>query len=295
MAITGYFSKNLSYVRALSWIVGSALVFSFLGHKVIDYAFVKKKKASKEQVISYIIQTGPQKEVLISDYLTQLLGLSLDKPTLFSSFNQEEAKAALMKSPLLSEVSIKKIKPNMVYVDYTVRKPLVWSFDFFNAALDREGVIIPMHPFFSPKKMPEIYFGEKGLKESGDLAFGSNVKGYYVDLAFSVLELLLDKGKDLFFVKRIDVSEALASSLGRREIVVIIENELYQKPQGAPVVSCHFLRLTPKQYSQEIGNYLKLREHLLESETQEEGLSPIKSKIIDLRLPQFAFIEASPG
>ncbi len=295
MAVTGYFSKHLSYVRALSWIVGSALVFSFLGHKVIEYAFVKKKKESKKQIISYIIQTGPQKEVLISDYLTQLLGLSLDKPTLFSFFNPEEAKVVLMKSPLLSEVIVKKIKPNMVYIDYTVRKPLVWALDFFNAALDREGVVIPMHPFFSPKKMPEIYFGEKGLKESGEVALGSNVKGHYVDLAFSVLELLLDKGKDLFFVKRIDVSEALAPSLGRREIIVIIENELYQKPQEAPLVSSHFLRLTPKQYSQEISNYLKLREHLLESEKQEEGLSPTKSKIIDLRLPQLAFIDASPG
>ena len=295
MAVTGYFSKNLSYVRAFSWIVGSALVFSFLAHKVIDYTFVKKRKTSQRQTVSYIIQTGPQKEALISDYLAQLLDLSLDKPVLFSSFNLEEAKAKLIRSPILGEVCVKKIKPNMVYVDYTVRKPILWSIDFFNAALDKEGVVIPMHPFFSPKKMPEVYFGEKGLKESGEIAFGSNVKGSYVDLAFSVLELLLDKGKDLFFVKRVDVSEALAPSLGKREIIVIIENEIYQRPQDSPLLSSHFLRLTPKQYPQEIANYLKLREHLLESEKQEEGFSPSKNKIIDLRLPQLAFIDASPG
>ncbi len=295
MAVTGYLSKNISSARAFSWIVGSALVFSFLAHKVIDYTFVKKRKASQRQTVAYIIQTGPQKEALISDYLAQLLDLSLDKPVLFSSFNLEEAKAKLLRSPILGEVQVKKIKPNMVYIDYTVRKPILWSIDFFNAALDRESVIIPMHPFFSPKKMPEVYFGEKGLKESGEIAFGSSVKGSYVDLAFSVLELLLEKGKDLFFVKRIDVSESLAPSLGKREIIVIIENEIYQKSQDAPLLSSHFLRLTPKQYPQEIANYLKLREHLLESEKQEEGFSSSKNKIIDLRLPQLAFIDSSPG
>lgn len=295
MEVTSYLSKKISYTRAFSWIIASAVVFSFLSHKVIDYTFVKKRKASLRQIVSYIIQTGPQKEVVVSDYLAQLLDLSLDKPVLFSTFDLEEAKAKLMRSPILGEVQVKKIKPNMVYVDYTVRKPIALSIDFFNAALDRGGVIIPMHPFFSPKKMPEIYIGEKGLQESEDLKFGSTLKGCYIDLAFSVLEVLLDKGKDLFFVKRVDVSESLASSLGKREIIVIIENEVYQQSQEAPLLSSHFLRLTPRHYSQEIANYLKLREHLLEAEKHEPRNSSFKNKIIDLRLPQLAFIDSTPG
>jgi hypothetical protein len=270
-------------------------VFSFLSYKVIDYTFIKKRKTTLKQMVSYIVQTGPQKEVLISDYLAQMLDLSLDKPLLFTIFNPEDAKLKLQRSPILSEVIVKKIKPNMVYVDYTVRRPLLRSIDFVNAALDKDGVIIPLHPFFSPKKMPEVYFGEKGLKESGELAFGSDVKGYYVDLAFAVLDLLAEKGKDLFFVKRVDVSDALASSLGKRELIVTIENEIYKKSQETPIVSSHFLRLTPKLYAQEIANYLKLREHLLESEQQEQGFSPSRNKIIDLRLPQLAFIDLSPG
>lgn len=293
MTETPYFAKKISYIRAFSWILGSALVFSFLAYKVIGYTFMKKRK--EKQFLSYIIQTGPQKEALLSDYLAELIDLSVDKPVFFTSFNVEEAKNRLLTSSVINEVQVKKIKPNMLYIDYTIRKPTLWAIDFFNAALDKEGVIIPMHPFFSPKKMPEIYLGEKGLQESGEMAFGVKVKGFYVDLAFSILELLLDKGKDLFFVKRVDVSESLAPSLGKREVIVIIENELYQKSTDNPIISSHFLRLTPKHYSQEIANYLKLRGHLLEVEKQESGLAPSKNKIIDLRLPQLAFIDGSSG
>jgi hypothetical protein len=40
------------------------------------------------------------------------------------------------------------------------------------------------------------------------------------------------------------------------------------------------LRLTPKNFAQEMGNYLELRTKL-----------PPKPQIIDLRVPQLAFIE----
>lgn len=289
--MSSYFSKKLSYKRALSWIFGSAFVFSFLSYKIINYSFIKKRKVENKRIVSYIIQTGPQKEALLSDYLVELLGVSLDKPSFLASFDTKEAKKKLCSSPVIAEAEVKKIKPNMIYIDYTVRKPVVWIGDFFNAALDREGTVFPMHPFFSPKKMSEVYFGEKGLKDLENLAFGSNIQGHYLDLAFSVLDYLGEKGKDLFFVKKIDVSESLAPSLGKREVVVVIENEIYPA-SGQSFTSLHFLRLTPKQYAQEITNYLKLREHLLEVEKQETEFS-LKDKVIDLRLPQLAFIDPS--
>ena len=113
MAVISYFAKKISYVRALTWIVGSAFVFSFLAHKIINYSFAKKRKSAQKQILSYIIQTGPQKEAILSDYLAQLLDLSVDEPTSFVAFNLEEAKLKLTKSPILSEVLVKKIKPNI--------------------------------------------------------------------------------------------------------------------------------------------------------------------------------------
>ncbi len=294
MSVNSYFSKKISYVRAFSWIIGSALLFSVPGFKVIEYTLVQKRKTNHKRIVSYIVQTGPQKEALLSDYLAQLLNLSADRPVSFSSLDCKESERKLLKSPVISEALVRKIKPNMIYIDYTVKKPAVKAGDFVNAAFDREGALIPVHPFFSPKKMTEIYLGESGLRESFPVAYGSKIRGYHIDLAFSVLDLLSEKGKDLFFVKRIDVAEAESPGLGRREIVVWIENELYSNGVDIPNVSSHFLRLTPKRYTEEICNYLKLREHLLEAEKQEQDSHSkiLKDKVIDLRLPQLAFIDS---
>ena len=71
-------------------------------------------------------------------------------------------------------------------------------------------------------------------------------------------------------VKRLDVSKAFEPSLGRREVVLILEEQGFTKA----------LRLTPKNFAQELGNYLELRPKL-----------PAIAQVIDLRIPQLAFIE----
>jgi hypothetical protein len=71
-------------------------------------------------------------------------------------------------------------------------------------------------------------------------------------------------------VKRLDVSKAFLPSLGRREVVLILEEQGFTKS----------LRLTPKNVAQELGNYLELRSKL-----------PAVPQIIDLRIPQLAFIQ----
>ena len=111
---------------------------------------------------------------------------------------------------------------------------------------------------------------------------------------FSLLDLFSEKGKDLFFVKKIDVSQAYAPSLGKREIVVVLENEICLEGEGRIALSTHFLRLSLKNFIKETSNYLKLREHLLEADKQEmaiEGAKSVKEKVIDLRLSQLAFID----
>lgn len=285
--------KKISWVEALLWIVGSCFVFSCIAHKTIKYEFARKRQVSREK-LAYVVQTGSQKAPLHSDYFCELLGLSCDKPTRFGVFNPQAAQQRLKQSPVIEEVSVKKNKPNAVYIDYSVRKPLACLGDFFNAALDREGFLFPLHPFFSPKTLPEICLGEQGLCEIEKAGFGISLKGRYLDVAFAVLDLISDLNKDLFFVKRVDVSQAFASSLGKREIVLVVENELYLPGQEKPSISTHFIRLNAKQYAEEIVCYMRLRGSLLEAERQESailGLRLLKEKVVDLRLSQLAFIQ----
>lgn len=278
--------------QSIFWIVGFTFVFSGTCHKLLQTYVVKKhpKDAPVVYNLSYIVQTGLQKEALHSDYLAELLELSKDRPTLFTQFNEEAAREKLLASPLFQEAKIKKIAPNMVYIDYTIRKPIGWAADFVNTVVDKEGHLFPMAPFFSPKKLPEIYLGKEGIQESyqeQEPSFQHPLKGNLMDLSLQVLGLFKGCEKDLFRVKRIDVSQAFSPTLGKRGIVAVLENDLEEG-----ISSTHFLRLSTPRFSQEISNYFTLRAHLLETEKEKVLLGEkIKERIIDLRLSQLAFVD----
>jgi len=204
-----------------------------------------------------IIQTGPQRKPLATPYLAELMNLSADKPTLWKEFDAGQAEKQILRSPVIREARVKAAKPDTVYIDYTVRKPVALLADFENMAFDEEGVVFPLTPFFSPKKLPEVYLGIKRAQ------WGKEVSGHAMSLAQDLLKQLAAFPLP---VKRLDVSKAFASSLGRREVVMEVEGRL--------------LRLTPKNFAQEVGNYVELHKELSK-----------EAHVIDLRIPQLAFIE----
>jgi hypothetical protein len=286
-------SPRLPLWQSIFWIVGSALFVSGASHKTIQYYFIKKPKMEPvvENTVSYIVQTGLQKEALHSDYLAELMDLSADKPTLYAEFDEEKAQEKLLASPLFQEAKVKKVSPNTVYVDYAIRKPVGWVLDFVNTVLDKEGHLFPMAPYFSPKKLPEIYLGQEGIHDAclnETPSFQTPLKGKYLDLALKVLSLFNEVEKDFFRVQRVDVSQAFWKTLGKRGIVVTIENQL-SEPEAT---SIHFLRLSTLNFAKEIANYLNLRESLLEAEKEKVLMGEhLKERIIDLRISQLAFVE----
>jgi hypothetical protein len=279
-------SPELPLLHSVFWIVASTFIISGVSHKLLHMYFGEKRIKEQPTLhpLSYIVQTGLQKEALHSDYLSELLGLSKDVPTLFTQFDEGTAEKKLLTSPLFSGVKVKKIPPNMVYVDYTVRKPIGWAADFVNTVVDKDGYLFPMTPFFSPKKLPEIYLSVEGIQGA---SFESPIQGKLFELALQVLNLFDGCEKEAFRVKRVDVSQSFFPTLGKRGIVVILENDL-----GEDLTSTHFLRLSTQHFSQEITNYQTLRSRLLETEKEKALLGErIKEKIIDLRLSQLAFVD----
>ncbi len=251
---------KIPFLHALTWIVGSLLLIpgaAFKGYKVFLHY---QTHTSPPHYLCRIVQTGPQKEALKTAYLAELMQISADRPQTIDRFNSLQAETKLRESPVIKQAVVKVIDPETVYVDYTVRQPIAWLYDFENTALDEEAVPFPITPFFSPKKLPEIYLGVSNFSWSHSL------KGPKTDLALTLLKLMQAQA---LHIQRIDVTEAFAPSLGRREIIVILEEDGFSK----------FLRLTPKNFAQELGNYLQLRRTL-----------PPKPQVIDLRIPQLAFI-----
>jgi len=246
-------------VHSLSWIIGSALFITGGTYKGLQY--YRNKHVPLPTYLCRIVQTGPQREALKTTYLAELMKISADLPVTSQSFDPLLAQKRLLSCPLIKEAKVKLTSPDTVYVDYTVRQPIAWLYDFENIALDEEGYPFPVSPFFTPKRLPEVYLGIRNFY------WGRPLKERNAELALTILQLL---NRLSLQVKRLDVSKAFLPSLGRREVVLILEEQGFTKS----------LRLTPKNVAQELGNYLDLRPK-----------PPPVPQIIDLRIPQLAFIQ----
>lgn len=249
-------------LKAVSWIVGSIYLIVGGSFKTVQlYREYQELRASSAYYLCRIMQTGPQKEALKTTYLAELMRISANHPVPYDEFDTDLAHKQLMASPLIREASVKLLGHDTIFVDYTIRQPIGWLYDYENTAFDEEGVPFPISPFFSPKKLPEIYLGIASIQ------FGKPLADRKIQLALTLLKLLEQLPLQ---TKRIDVSKAFVESLGQREIVMVLDEQGFTK----------YLRLTPKNFSQELGNFLELR----------KSLTPTQ-QVIDLRIPQLAYIE----
>lgn len=138
--------------------------------------------------------------------------------------------------------------------------------------MDKAGYPFPFYPFLSPKNLPYIYFGLSSFgRRSTDpgkpvVRWKEAMVGTYVNLAFSLLQLIHEVG--LSNVVRIDLSHAFASSCGKREIVLTVDNTIVQWKNGLEqqMIFPHLLRLGTKNYREQLMNYLNLKEELIEQE-----------------------------
>ena len=252
----------MTVVQAVGWIIGSMFFVTGVAHKGLQF-YLNTQAKFQTTYVCRIVQTGPQREALKTAYLAELMQISADKPTSTSAFNPVLARRRLLTSPVIKEAHVKLTDCDTVLIDYTVRQPIAWLYDFENIALDEEGTPFPIYPFFTPKKLPEIYLGIRQFSYSRPLS-GSDRK---TALALKLLPLIQQFQLEPL---RLDVSYAFHQSLARKEIVLLLNEQGFIKT----------LRLTPKNFSQELGNYLELRKQL-----------PPEPQTIDLRIPQLAFIE----
>ncbi|MEI8299987.1 MAG: FtsQ-type POTRA domain-containing protein [Chlamydiota bacterium] len=282
--MTTWMQKKIDLPTALSWIIGS--VFLITGS---IYSFLKTlpqtgfSQSSVEFIIRKIIQTGPQRDALTTDHLAEIMGLSQDVPTNIFRFDPDEATQKLLAISLLKEAKVELIHPDTVYVDYTMREPIAMVYDYENIAIDEEGFLFPFSPFYSPKALPEFYFG---LDSS--FSWDKPIKSASFDLARRLLKLLQPiTSEQHLCLKRIDVSNAFHKSLGRQEVVIEITHEAQLFTLAPQQRFVHYLRLSPQNYGQQLGNYFALHRELVIGLSLQEG---IQTRVIDLRIEGFALV-----
>ncbi len=239
----------------------------FLSAAFIFYFRIKleKKALSEKYRVTRITQTGPQKEALKTELLAEILDISSDKPMVASTFNLKKAKRTLLKCPLIRKADV-KLHKDTLYIDYAARQPVVWVRDADNLAMDREGYLFPFSPFFTPKKLPEFCLG----LTKAECEFNQKVTASQLGIAFDILDSF---SSSPIFVARIDVSKALNSLLGSKEVVVILEQK-----EGK-----HMLRLSPQDYKNELKHYFSLI----------KSLELSQDIVVDLRVPKLAYIRES--
>src|SRR3972149_5291299 len=187
-------------VQALAWIIGSTFVINAAAYNGLKFYFknLRSKTKNPRYAISSIVQTGPQKEALKTEYLAELMGLSVDRPVSSNMFDVKRAELCLLNSPLIKKVVVKTVPPTGLYIDYTVRQPIAWVYDFENIAIDRDGYLFPVRPFLTPKVLPEIYFGfapfgqPSSNSDCPTACWGRPMQGKCIEIAMSLLKILTD-------------------------------------------------------------------------------------------------------
>lgn len=277
-------NNRIPFSQAILWIVLSTMIVSgsaFTGW--FYFLHVKEKRESNSQyTIVALVQNCSSTDALKSVYLSELLGLSLDIPTNLYQFDIEKGKEKLLSSPVIQEAKLKKISPSALYVEYTMRQPMAYLGEFTHAAIDQQGVIFPVFPFYTPKKLPILILG---LYDKS-VTWGTNVSTLLTtQKAFDLLKQCQSLFSSTAEIKTIDVSKMDADSVGHREIVIKMEikNEL---PKNE-----FFLRLNAQNPKNGLLNFLSLQE----SARNDSELNTILSEaqVIDLRLIDLAYITGS--
>src|SRR5262249_27999691 len=112
--------------------------------------------------------------------------------------------------------------------------------------------------------------------------WGSQLKGEYLALAQAALQDFKQKESTKNIrLKRLDVSQAFASSCGQQQLVAEVEEEGISS-RGL-VVYPRLLRMNPQDYPLAINRYLRLQPHLPKG-------AIFTTIVIDLRLPRLAYI-----
>ena len=192
--------------------------------------------------IKKIVQKTSSQSSIPTAYFAEILELSQDRPTNFLQFNVHDAKEKLESMPMIKNALVKKMKPDTIYIEYEMRSIVAILGDYTNTAFDEKGVCFPYSPFYVAKHL-SVLFLSKELKLKELLLFQDIVSNF-----------------PLGQVVGVDLSKYEDKSGGKREIVVVLDGEI-------------FLRLTPKNYLQEICNYHTFMEKNIVS----------RSCIIDLR------------
>lgn len=223
--------------------------------------------------INGIIQTSSTSHYVETQTLAEWLDLSADRPKNLYQYDIQKATKTLKSFSFFSKVAVKKYPPSILYVDYTLRQPIAKVADFENTAIDSEGVLFPLHPFYGSLKLPSVYLGLTNTEK----VWGSQIQGDTFTLAYELISRIQSHlTTDFLKLELVDTSVAYSDQVANKEIVLTFS--VFKESQWKPL----YVRMHLNDYDGAYGQLITL--------LKKKDLFDKPVKTIDLRLKNSAII-----
>jgi hypothetical protein len=254
---------KLPFLNKLLIIVGSCCMISLPTYL---YLFGQKKLASTK--LTTLIQKTPTMQALSPRFFSNYLGLNpKGKNIAIKRLDIQKINKKLKAFPIFKSIHAEFTKEGELEVNYHLRSPQYTLKDFSNCGVDEEGYLFPLAPFYTPKKLTQIYLGLQDLNFS---------KKHYVLLANQIIEFFNLNKLDQLSIALIDLSKMNSNLKSHQEVIVTIEF-LDKK---------HYLRIHPQNMDKALTRYVSL---FKESSIKDKIFN---SCVFDARIQKFATLKA---
>ena len=285
-----YFAKTLFFCALFVAI----LAFVWTTYKEMEAA----RREDPHYSILHLILLPKGEEKLPARYFAEKLGLSTDHPTNMYRFDMESARRTLEAEPILRSVKLRLFTPGILAIHYEARSPCIYLGDYLNTAVDQDGVRIPYAPFFTPRRLPKLYCG----KTDDEPIWGGKMDASYWEITKKLLPLAGPTPKwPCMTLQHIDLSRMHAPTVGSREIIIQVDEELVaeSKELGKLYIQPIYLRLGTVHGEDDLTRYEAFRNQRALWTAQipwEQGEKVPGDKVwrlppmlLDLRLPQLGY------
>ena len=231
------------------------------------YLILFGKKNEQAVILNVLIQKTPTLNALSPRFFSDYLGLCPNgRPLLLKKLDQLKIQKKLQEFPVFKTIQSELTHGGELIVSYELRKPLYILKDYDNLGLDQEGVIIPITPYYSPKKLPEVYLGLDKVTWN---------KKHKIEYAHQIVSYFNKYRLDIFNIKLIDLSLLDHAIPAYREVVLTVEVFGHS----------HYLRINPQHVEKALDRYIRLfKEAKLMGQLQ-------KPVIFDARILKFAVLK----
>lgn len=219
-------------------------------------------------MLTTLIQKTPTRQTLSPRFFSNYLGLNPQGKNLaIKRLDIDKINKKLKSFPIFKSIDAEMTKEGALQVSYFLRNPEYQLKDYSHCGVDEEGFIVPLTPFYTPKKLTQIFLGLEQL---------TFLKAHHITLANQVMDFFRLHQLDQLTVAMIDLSKMKAAIKSHQEVIVTVEF-LDKK---------HYLRLHPHYINKALIRYVSL---FKEPSLREKILGHC---LFDARITKFATLKS---